>query len=65
MDYTTLPGMISLALHFLQGLFSVAKHFKLVSSCCGAEAKLRWDVTNSPALDKVQLLSGEEISIQY
>jgi len=41
-------GVASLAIHALQGGWSLARRFKLHSKCCGVESAIDWDIEKSP-----------------
>ena len=45
-------GVASLAIHALQGGWSLARRFKLHSKCCGVESAIDWDIEKSPDKDQ-------------
>jgi len=45
-------GVASLAIHALQGGWSLARRFKLHSKCCGVESAIDWDIEKSPEKDE-------------
>jgi len=45
-------GVASLAIHALQGGWSLARRFKLHSKCCGVESAIDWDIEKTPEKDE-------------
>lgn len=45
-------GVASLAIHALQGGWSLARRFKLHSKCCGIESAIDWDIEKTPDKDQ-------------
>lgn len=56
-------GVASLAIHALQGGWSLARRFKLHSKCCGVESAIDWDIEKTPEKDEKSPEKDEPLKI--